>query len=290
MVINMVLNKPLNNWSLNQWLGFLEKNNPEHKIQLGLERIKQVAQRLHVTAVPATVITVAGTNGKGSTVHALETIYHCAGYKVGSYTSPHLTHFNERIKINLLPIQDKELCELFSIIESAREEIALSYFEVATLAALIHFKKKQLDVIILEVGLGGRLDATNIIDADAAVITTIDYDHQEYLGTTLDEIGSEKAGILRPRQLFIYADSTPPDTILDKATALNTATYIYDNCSLPPADTVPWIEGSEEYVFGEEKQAVTYFSFQDNGLCWDFISPNYRVRQLNKPKILLLRH
>lgn len=307
--MNMVSNKPLTNWNLNQWLSFLEKNNPQHKVELGLDRIVQVAQRFNVTDLPGKIITVAGTNGKGSTVNALETIYHCAGYKVGSYTSPHLIHFNERIKVNLIPIQDDTLCDLFYAIESVRGDIELSYFEIATLAALVHFKNMQLDIIILEVGLGGRLDATNIIDADVAIITTIDYDHQDYLGTTLDEIGYEKAGILRPKQLFIYADSTPPATILDKAKALNTTTYQYNKdvnlkTSSPsksvfsaqmdnylPLGTKPG-NGLIPACTGTTGSSdvdcdVTHFSFQEDGDQWNFISPIQSITQLSKPKIQL---
>ncbi len=224
----MVSSKALANWNLAQWLNYLETKSPSHKIQLGLERIAQVAERLNVQCLDAKVITVAGTNGKGSTVNALECIYHSAGYKVGSYTSPHLIHFNERIKVNLKPINDKELCEVFNLIESTHGSIELSYFELSTLAALVYFKKKKLDIIILEVGLGGRLDATNIIDADLSIITTIDYDHQEYLGTGLEEIAYEKAGILRQEKPFIYADLEVPNSILRAVKTLNTPIYLYD--------------------------------------------------------------
>jgi len=252
-------NKLPANKTLSQWLKYLEKNSPSHKIQLGLDRIAQVAHRLNVQCIDAKIITVAGTNGKGSTVNALESIYHCAGYKVGSYTSPHLMFFNERIKVDLKPISDNSLCEVFNLIESARGSIELSYFEVATLAALVYFKQQAVNIIILEVGLGGRLDATNIMDADLAIITTIDYDHQEYLGTTLDEIGYEKAGILRKEKSFIYADSNPPMSILHVADSLNTNTYLYER----------------DFKFSEGKAG------------WQFSSATQQVENLKRPSIQL---
>lgn len=217
---------PLNEWDLNDWLNNLESRHTQ-EIQLGLTRILEVAQNLNVLNPGCKIVTVAGTNGKGSTVTALETIYHTAGYRVGSYTSPHLIHFNERIKVNLKSISDADLCHSFSVVEAARGQINLTYFEMTTLAALLYFKHQNLDVLILEVGLGGRLDATNIIDADLSIITTIDYDHQDFLGTTLDAIGFEKAGILRQSKPFIYADDTPPASILDVALSLSSPTYLY---------------------------------------------------------------
>ena len=208
--------KPYNQWSLADWLFDLETRNTQ-EIQLGLSRIKTVAHTLGLDKCESKVITVAGTNGKGSTVAALESIYHTAGYKVGTYTSPHLIQFNERIRVNLIPISDADLCQAFCIIEEARAQTVLTYFEMTTLAGLLFFKKQALDIVILEVGLGGRLDATNIIDSDLSIITTIDLDHQDFLGTTLESIGYEKAGILRQEKPFIYADENPPESIIDAA-------------------------------------------------------------------------
>lgn len=246
--------------TLSQWLDYLEKNSPSHKIDLGLKRIAEVAKRLNVHYPNAKVITVAGTNGKGSTVNALECIYHSAGYKVGSYTSPHLVYFNERIKLNLKPISNEALCEVFSLIEAARDSIDLTYFEFTTLAALVYFKQQDLDVIILEVGLGGCLDATNIIDTDLALITTIDYDHQEYLGTTLNQIAYEKAGILRQGKPFIYADNNPPSSLLEVAAERDAPSYLY----------------------GRD------FNFYDTDEeCWRFSSMNTQVEGLKKPLIQL---
>lgn len=213
--------------NLKQWLLDLETRHAT-VIQLGLERVRTVAQRLDLCQPKCPVITVAGTNGKGSTVKALETIYHCAGYTVGAYTSPHLLAFNERICVHQQPVTDQSLCDAFEIIDGARVDTALSYFEFATLAALYYFRQQKVDVIILEVGLGGRLDATNIIDADLAIITTIDYDHQEYLGDTLEAIGAEKAGILRAKKPFIYADLNPPQSILQIGASLAASSYLYE--------------------------------------------------------------
>ena len=208
--------------SLDAWLVLLENRHP-HEIQLGLTRVKTVADRLGLCHLNACVIAVAGTNGKGSTVAALDAIYHAAGLRVGCYTSPHLLAFNERICVNQSPITDEHLCAAFEVIEEARGEIHLTYFEMTTLAALYHFKLCALDVVILEVGMGGRLDATNIIDADLAIITTIDLDHEAYLGDTIEAIGYEKAGILKAHQLFVYADDSPPASVLEQAHGLNIA-------------------------------------------------------------------
>ena len=213
--------------SLADWLRLLE-NRHSQEIQLGLERVKRVAEGLglHNTDVP--VITVAGTNGKGSTVASLEAIYRAAGYRVASYTSPHLLVFNERICINQQPITDAHLCAAFDYIEQGRGSVHLTYFETVTLAALWYFKQCKLDLIILEVGMGGRLDATNIIDADLAIITTVDLDHQAYLGDTKELIGHEKAGILRKNRPVIYADNSPPASVVASAQLLNAPLYCLD--------------------------------------------------------------
>lgn len=205
------------------WLSRLE-NRHTQEIQLGLDRVRKVASFLDLLHPDAVVITVAGTNGKGSTVALLESIYHTAGYCVATYTSPHLLSFTERIRLNQQAISPARLVEVFEQVELARGTTHLTYFEVATLAALCYFKDQKPDVIILEVGLGGRLDATNIIDSDLAIITTIDFDHQDFLGNTKDAIGYEKAGILRKGQYFICADTHPPKSVLDKAEAMATRT------------------------------------------------------------------
>lgn len=204
---------------LDDWLCFLE-NRHSQEIQLGLTRVTEAARELNLLTPKARVITVAGTNGKGSTVALLESIYSAAGYKVASYTSPHVLSFTERIKVKQRPISEPELLTAFDAVSKSSQFNKLTYFEVATLAALWHFSQQPLDLIILEVGLGGRLDATNIIAADLAIITSIDLDHQAYLGNTREAIGYEKAGILRAKKPYVYADLDMPETILNHATQL----------------------------------------------------------------------
>lgn len=206
-------------WNLQQWLDYLEhRHTPE--VQLRLVNARTVAAVMNILNWTIPVITVAGTNGKGSTVAALSAIYQAAGYRVGQFTSPHLVSFNERICINQHSIADDELSALFMNIEHGRQATPLTYFEMSLLAALLYFKRSELDVIILEVGVGGRLDATNIIDSDLAIITTVDLDHQDYLGHDKETIGYEKAGILRPHRPCIYADSSPPSTVCAHAQSL----------------------------------------------------------------------
>lgn len=210
--------------NLPEWLNYLE-NRYQEEIQLGLDNVGRVATLLQIATWTIPIITVAGTNGKGSTVAAISAIYQAAGYRVGQFTSPHLLQFNERICINSHPISDEMLCQLFVIIERARGDIQVSFFEMSFLAALLYFKESNLDILILEVGLGGRLDATNILSADVAVITTIDLDHQAFLGKNKEAIGKEKAGIMRAGQSCIYADISPPQSILSHAKALGTSLY-----------------------------------------------------------------
>ena len=211
-------------FSVDDWLFYLE-NSHAQEIQLGLTRIREVAARLDLLKTDAKIITVAGTNGKGSTVAALSSIYLAAGFKVARYTSPHLKVFNERIAVNNESISNEDLCKAFIKIEQIRENVKLTYFEFSTLAALWYFKNNSPDVIILEVGLGGRLDATNIIDADLAIITTIHFDHQEYLGNTIEEIAYEKAGIIKNNKICVYGDYDAPLSIINQAHLLNAKLY-----------------------------------------------------------------
>jgi len=202
--------------NLSAWLRYIESLHPR-EMELGLGRVRTVARRLDLEPGSAKVISVAGTNGKGSCVALLEGLLLAQGMRVGTYTSPHLIRFNERIRVSGREVEDQHLCEIFSRIESLRGETRLTYFEFATLAALSVFQQAQLDVVVLEVGLGGRLDAVNIVDSDVAVITSIDLDHMEWLGETRDEIASEKAGIMRPGKPLICADRNPPATLLESA-------------------------------------------------------------------------
>ena len=204
------------NRSLPDWLDYQQRTHPQ-AIAMGLERVRDVATRLQVGRPGRFVITVAGTNGKGSTVAFIEAIARAAGWKVGAFTSPHLQRYNERVRVDGSDVSDEALCAVFEEIEIARAEIPLTYFEFGTLAALLLFEQAQLDLAILEVGLGGRLDAVNIIDTDVAVITTVDIDHQNYLGPDRESIGFEKAGILRAGRPAVFGEIDPPSSVLRRA-------------------------------------------------------------------------
>lgn len=207
--------------SVDAWLARIEARGSEARIVLGLERVRAVWQRLWGDRpFPHPVITVAGTNGKGSTCAYLEAIYRAAGYRVGCYTSPHLVRFHERIRVGGVPIEDAALIAAFTAVETARDTVALTYFEFVTLAALWHFAQTSLDLVILEVGMGGRLDAVNLIDPDVAIVTTVDLDHQAWLGPDREAIGREKAGIFRTGRPAIVADPNPPQSLLNTAHAL----------------------------------------------------------------------
>ncbi|MDP3559452.1 MAG: folylpolyglutamate synthase/dihydrofolate synthase family protein [Legionellaceae bacterium] len=211
--------------NLLEWLQFLEQRNAHQPIQLGLERVKTVAQRMELLRPARTIITVAGTNGKGSTVMALDKMYRDAGYRVGAYVSPHIIDFRERILFQGNWITESELLAALEAVETAREEISLTYFEHTTLAAWVYFKSLSLDLLIQEVGMGGRLDATNVLDPDLAIITTVDWDHQAYLGNTLEAIAYEKAGIIRKNTPVIYGDMPVPEAVLKQADRLSSPLY-----------------------------------------------------------------
>ncbi|WP_218814885.1 bifunctional tetrahydrofolate synthase/dihydrofolate synthase [Rickettsiella endosymbiont of Dermanyssus gallinae] len=206
------------------WLNYLETAHPI-TIDLGLERIKIVAARLEVLDFDCPVITVAGTNGKGSCVALTQAVLAAAGYRVGTYTSPHLLDYNERIQIAGEPVSDSALCEAFNCIDKARAAVSLTYFEFGTLAALLLFKQAQLDAIILEVGLGGRLDAVNCVDADISVISMVDLDHMEWLGDTRELIAKEKAGIMRPNKPCVMGDFSLPAAVYEHAVLENVFLY-----------------------------------------------------------------
>ncbi len=206
--------------NLNDWLNWQTLLHPS-SIELGLERVAAVWQQLYPHPFPTTVITVAGTNGKGSSVAMLNAIFCAAGYRVGCYTSPHLLRYNERIRINGEEVSDDGICQAFERIDQARGERSLTYFEFGTLAALDIFAANTLDVVILEVGLGGRLDAVNIIDPDIALITSVDIDHTDWLGDNLEQIALEKAGILRANGAAVFGGAKPPSSLIQHAAHLN---------------------------------------------------------------------
>lgn len=201
---------------MGQWLERIEHLHPK-TIALGLERIRHVKERLALEpGFP--VITVGGTNGKGSTCAMLESILHHAGYRVGCYTSPHFLRYNERVRIGRAELADAALVRAFGAVERMRGDVALTYFEYGTLAALWLFVEQQVDVAVLEVGLGGRLDAVNVFDADCAVVTAVDIDHVDYLGADREAIGAEKAGIFRAGRPAVCSDSSPPERLIRHAT------------------------------------------------------------------------
>ena len=210
--------------TLAEWLDYQQRTHPR-AIELGLERVREVWQRMGAPRAAPVVISVGGTNGKGSTVALLEAMLGAAGKRVGCYTSPHLLRYNERVRVCGADAEDAALIDAFERIEAARgmaagAPVALTYFEFGTLAALWIFAHSALDVAILEVGLGGRLDAVNIVDADASIVTTVDLDHQDWLGNDRDAIGREKAGIFRHDRAAIIGMREPPHGLLDAAAGI----------------------------------------------------------------------
>jgi dihydrofolate synthase/folylpolyglutamate synthase len=211
---------------LASWLSYLERLHPA-TIELGLERVARVRDRLALAPL-FPVITVGGTNGKGSTCAMLESILKSAGYRVGCYASPHLLRYNERVRIGGVEVADGALVAAFERVEQARGDISLTYFEFGTLAAVLLFQDARLDVAVLEVGLGGRLDAVNAFEPDCAVVVSIGLDHTDYLGPTVSHIGYEKAGIFRARKPAVIAETEPPATLLDHAYKIGADVYLID--------------------------------------------------------------
>lgn len=242
--------------TLNDWLAWQETLHPK-AIDLGLERVREVAARLELLEPKHVVISVAGTNGKGSSVAMLEAILACAGLRVGAYTSPHLWCYNERIRIDRQAVDDDVLVASFARIDAARGEISLSYFEFGTLAALDILQRAGVDVAVLEVGLGGRLDAVNIVDAECALVTGIGIDHVEWLGPDRESIGREKAGIFRGGRPAVCSDPQPPASL--RAVA--------QDC------------GAIWYGLGEQ------FGYARTGEVWDWWGPKLRLDGLPLPAL-----
>ncbi|MES2817698.1 MAG: bifunctional tetrahydrofolate synthase/dihydrofolate synthase [Pseudomonadota bacterium] len=207
--------------SLAEWLAYLEQLHPS-AIDMGLERSRAVALRMGLDRPAPRVITVTGTNGKGSTCAFLASLLQAQGLRVGVYSSPHLLRYNERVQLAGLQASDEALCEAFEAVQAARGEISLTYFEMGTLAAFWLFARDNLDAVVLEVGLGGRLDTVNLIDADLALITSIGLDHADWLGDTRESVAFEKAGILRAGRPALCGDLDPPQTLLDQVALLDT--------------------------------------------------------------------
>jgi dihydrofolate synthase/folylpolyglutamate synthase len=209
----------MNQRSLGDWLAYLEQLHPS-AIDMGLARSQQVLARLALGALAPRVVTVTGTNGKGSTCAFVAALMRAQGLKVGVYSSPHLLRYNERVLIDGVEASDEQLCEAFAAVEAARGEISLTYFEMGTLAAFWLFKQSALDAVVLEVGLGGRLDAVNLVDADVSLVTSIGVDHADYLGDTRESVAFEKAGIFRQDKPALCGDLDPPQPLLDKVREL----------------------------------------------------------------------
>lgn len=237
----MSLSAPGPDAGLDAWLGYLETLHKK-PIDLGLERVRQVADRLHAE-FPYIKITVGGTNGKGSTCAMLEAVLQASGYKVGMYTSPHLVHFNERIRLNGAMATDQQIIEQFHRIEQARGDTTLSYFEFSTLAALLLFQQQNVDVAVLEVGMGGRLDAVNMVDTDCAIVTSVDIDHAEYLGDTREKIGFEKAGIFRAGKPAICADPVCPESVIRHAKDIGADLWLFGTDFNYSGDRQQWAYG-----------------------------------------------
>ena len=233
--------------NLAQWLCYLETIHSS-EIDLGLSRINSVAQRLNIDFSFAKVITVAGTNGKGTTCAFLENFLLTEDKTVAVYSSPHIEKFNERLRISRVDVEDLHLIDAFEKIEKARGDISLTYYEYTTLAAFIILMAVRPEIIILEVGLGGRLDATNIIDADIAVITTIDLDHQAFLGNTRELIGFEKAGILRSQQLAVLGDTAPTISIINYAKEINVQLKVRQQDFIVDTSGAQWSWSYEQLV------------------------------------------
>lgn len=244
--------------NLQDWLRWQESLNPK-TIDLGLDRVQKVLKNLGVSSTfVCPVITVAGTNGKGSAVALCESILRAAHYSVGSYTSPHLFAYNERIRLNGHNISDARLCEAFEKIDQARGDVRLTYFEFGTLAALLIFAEENPDVVVLEVGLGGRLDAVNVIDADVALITTVDVDHVDWLGHDIETIAAEKAGILRAHRPAVYGGLRLPRSVQQKADNVKATLFA----------------AGRDYIFQSVGPDL-----------WQFIGPDVRYPDLPRPAL-----
>jgi dihydrofolate synthase/folylpolyglutamate synthase len=242
--------------TLADWLSILEALHPK-AIDMGLERVSLVKERLGIH-FDCPVIIVGGTNGKGSTCAMLESILLQAGYRVGLYTSPHLLHFNERARVRGESVSDRALIENFEAVEAQRGEVSLTYFEFTTLAILRLFAQAELDAVILEVGLGGRLDAVNVIDADVAIVTSVDIDHTEYLGSTREEIGFEKAGIFRAGKAAICSDPIPPKSLIRHAESIGADLWLLSRDFNFAGDKQQWNYGGR----GQRRNSLGYPSLR----------------------------
>lgn len=252
MSSSLPLSRPTATTALAPWLAYLESIHAK-PMDLGLDRVRAVADRLSLKLDGVTFV-VGGTNGKGSTCAMLEAILLSAGYKVGLYTSPHLLHFNERARVNGESATDAELTEQFAAVDAARGDVSLTYFELTTLAILRLFSQRKLDAVVLEVGLGGRLDAVNIVDADCAIVTSVDIDHADWLGDTREKIGFEKAHIFRSGRPAICADPVPPESLVAHAEAIGADLWRFGRDFNYSGDRQQWSYGGR----GQRRNALAY--------------------------------
>ena len=234
--------------NLSAWLAHIATVHPR-AMDLGLDRVRTVAENMGLARPEPFVFTIAGTNGKGSTLAAIEAILRGSGLRTGSYMSPHLQRYNERIRLCGTECEDEAICAALAAVEQARAGVSLSYFEFSTLAALHVFASERLDALLLEVGLGGRLDAVNIVDADVALITNIELDHQEWLGGSRELIGAEKAGILRPGAPLVYCDADPPASVVKRAGDLG----------------APMFRPGRDYGASEENRGWSWWGVDEDG-------------------------
>lgn len=234
--------------NLSAWLAHIATVHPR-AMDLGLERVRTVAENMGLARPEPFVFTIAGTNGKGSTLAAIEAILRGSGLRTGSFMSPHLERYNERIRLCGTECEDEAICAALAEVDRAREGVSLSYFEFSTLAALQVFASERLDALLLEVGLGGRLDAVNIVDADVALITNIELDHQQWLGGNRELIGAEKAGILRAGAPLVYCDADPPGSVVKHAGELG----------------APMFQQGRDYGAGEENRGWSWWGRDENG-------------------------
>ncbi|GGK01190.1 bifunctional tetrahydrofolate synthase/dihydrofolate synthase [Luteimonas terricola] len=246
--------------NLQHWLQRIEQQHPK-SIDMGLDRVRAVADRMGLGRPARRVATVAGSNGKGSTVAFIEAIAAASGLRVGAYTSPHLLAYNERVRIDGADASDAALVEAFEAVEAAREAITLTYFEYGTLAALWLFERADLDLAVLEVGLGGRLDAVNLVDPDVAVITTVDLDHQDWLGPDREAIGTEKVGIARPWTPLVLGEDDPPSSVLGHAYAIGASA----------------IRAGSDYRFGRDDSGAGAGAVEGAGAGWWWREPGFEL-------------
>lgn len=242
---------PLQSQSLNDWLFYIEQSHPIEKIELGLARVQQVAARADLQQLPGSVVLIAGTNGKGTTARTLELLLQAQGLSVGVYSSPHLIRFNERLRLNGQDVDDATWVQGMQAVEAVRGDVPLTYFEFTTLAAFAVLKQQQPDVCLIEVGLGGRLDATNIITPTICVITTIDLDHQDWLGHDRETIGREKAGVFRANTPVVIGDLAAPQSVCAAANILNCQTMQVGVQYQYAIDSDSWSWSSDSHRFDD---------------------------------------